>query len=128
MLCSLRDTGSARPFGQKFALANAGDAEDGRAADDAERTSAHIGRSGKPKRRRWRRPLTSRAMIATQPTMPRTQVSVPPMRALRAAADELERRVEAGHGRAAGQVPDEAADRQQAAEGDDERRARRCRR
>ena len=60
-------------------------------------------------------------MIATQPTTPRTQVSVPADRSLRAAADELEVRVEAGHGRAARQVPDDAADRQQAAEGDDER-------
>ena len=86
------------------------------------RTSAHIGRSGKPNRRRWRRPLMSRATIATQPTMPRIQVRVPADRALRPAADELEVRVQARHGGAAREVPDDAADGQQAAEGDDEGR------
>ena len=79
------------------------------------------GRSGKPKRRRWRRPLMSSATIARQPTRPRIQVSVPPDGSLGPAADELEGGVEAGDGGATGEVPDDAADRQQPAEGDDER-------
>ena len=85
-------------------------------------TSAHIGRSGNPYRRRCRRQLIRIATIARQPTTTERPGQGAPDRALGAAADELEVRVQPGHGGAAREVPDRAPDREQPAEGHDERR------
>ena len=57
-----------------------------------------------------------------QTRTPRTQLSAVAEGALRAAAEELEGRVERGDGLALLEAEDQAAPDEQAAEGDDERR------
>ena len=59
--------------------------------------------------------------MARQPTTPMIQVRVSAHGSLGPATDELEVRVQAGHGGAAREVPDGSADRQQPAQRDDER-------
>ena len=66
--------------------------------------------------------VVQQPMMARQPTMAISQVTTSADRAERAAADELEGGIEAGHGRALRLVPDHAANREQAAQRDDERR------
>ena len=63
----------------------------------------------------------SRATIATQPMMPSAQVSGPPIEPS-PAADLLEAGVKARHGRAVGHVIDDAANGQETAKRNDERR------
>ena len=96
------------------------DADDDRAPRTPRSTSAHIGRTGKPKLCRWRRLLTSNAMIARQPMMPRTQVRSPPIEP--AVPPPMRRKVPSKprYGGAAGQQPHRPAQGQEAAERDDE--------
>ena len=60
--------------------------------------------------------------MPTQIRMPTEPAQGRAERALRPAAEELEHRIEARHGGALRQLPDDAAEREQPAERDDERR------
>ena len=108
-------------------------------------TSAQTGRSGKLKRRRWRRPVTMLSTMPTQAMAPTTQLHEAPIEPQRAAAHELESRIDRRNGAARGDPPRGAAPDEIAAERDDEgrdleigddgaleradeRRRRRCRR